>query len=294
MLDGGDNRILESIQLLFDAWRGALRARDFSGKSPIMSAFADRRFLASSPLSLKVQKLLQEMVEREPTGIRQLFFQGQVRTTVLEKLCELGAGPELIGAVVEAWPSVLWFSFLRPGTQLPEEVGRARHAFLLALTEVLLHETTLGVVPNSIREHVRQAVGQFAPPDEMRGPSVAVVRAIQNHVADRDRERLRMAVLGSENLQAFVRDGEALQGFVAGVYRMNRAGRILSGSASGGVASEAALSPERHARVLAAARGDASSLFLRLRECPAAAAAAGGMLRAPRAAGADGFRRGGA
>jgi hypothetical protein len=221
------------------------------------------------------------MVEGDPTAVRGGFFQGRARTTVLEKLCELGAGPELVAAVVEACPSALCFSLARPRAPLlPEEVAGAAHAALLALAEVVLHETALGAVPGPVRAHVRRAVGRFVPPDEMSGPGAAVVRAIQNHVADRDRQRLRMAVLGSEELQAFVRDGEAVQDFVEGVYRMNRAGRILG---DGGVAPETVLSPERHARVLAAARGDASSLFLRLRECPAEAA---GMLRVPRAAGA--------
>jgi hypothetical protein len=75
---------------------------------------------------------------------------------------------------------------------------------------------------------------------------------------------------------------EALQEMVAGVYRMNKAGRAArepEGEAAGD--RRAMLSTWRHVRVLGAARGDLSSLFLRLRECPAAT---GRLLRSPAAA----------
>jgi hypothetical protein len=59
---------------------------------------------------------------------------------------------------------------------------------------------------------------------------------------------------------------------VTGVYRMNKAGRLGPEPAGGdGAAARAreaeALSAEQHASVLAAAGGNASCLFLHLRDC---------------------------
>jgi hypothetical protein len=59
-----------------------------------------------------------------------------------------------------------------------------------------------------------------------------------------------------------------LQDFVTGVYRMNMAGRL--GPEEAGDASRArgaAVPAERHARILAAAGDNLSSLFLHLRDC---------------------------
>jgi hypothetical protein len=135
-------------------------------------------------------------------------------------------------------------------------------ATFLALVEVLLHESTGGVVPDEIRDRVRRlATDSFIPPpiDATNLVASGIVRLLRFQLPGFHVERLRSDILDDPALQEFLRTREDFQDLVNGVYRMNKAGR--------GVAQASVVSAERQVRVLQAARGDLSSLFLHLRDC---------------------------
>jgi hypothetical protein len=72
------------------------------------------------------------------------------------------------------------------------------------------------------------------------------------------REDFRSHVLGSIFVRQWIFENEPVQDFIAGLYRMNKAGRR----------SSRALSTQDHLRVLEAARNNLDCLFLRVRDSP--------------------------
>jgi hypothetical protein len=81
--------------------------------------------------------------------------------------------------------------------------------------------------------------------------------------------QLRSDVLSDGALQEFLRGHDAFQELICGVYRMNKAGRLLrSSEPEEGVPAESALSARDHARILDAARGEPDCLFWHLRDSP--------------------------
>jgi hypothetical protein len=162
-------------------------------------------------------------------------------------------------------------------------VAHGARAAFLAAADVLIHETTRGVVPDPICARVRQMLGRHVPPDVIgNGSSLALLRSVRDRVRGDALWRLRSDVLDDTDLQSFLQSSQDFQDLISGVYRMNKVGRLgglegpLGGSAVDGGAAAAAAAPsasgasvERHARILAAAGDSLSCLFLRVRESPA-------------------------
>jgi hypothetical protein len=184
----------------------------------------------------------------------------------LSEACRLWPSPPLVAALIEAHPAALCVSLTRDLTSLSREIAPAvtseARATFLALVEVLLHETTDGVVPDEIRDRVRRiATNRFVPPpiDATNLVAWEIVRILRFRLRGPLLRRVRWDVLGDYALLEFLRTREDVQELVNGVYRMNKVGRDAS---QAGV-----ISGERQVRVLQAARGDPSSLFLHLRDC---------------------------
>jgi hypothetical protein len=204
-----------------------------------------------------------------------------VNSSVLEVVCLKRAYWGLVSTVLEVWPaSVLLVDTQLLPPALPPNIGppelstavRAEaHAMILAVIDVLLHDTTRGFVPEPVREHVRQSVGRFLPPQGdlvgRGGSSMANVRAVQSIQDDTKRQELRDAVMGNADLETFLNDrGEDFERLVTGVYRMNKAGRL--GAFDGAESVAIAVSAGTHVQILDAVRDDLDCLFLHLRESP--------------------------
>jgi hypothetical protein len=265
-----DGQVREAIQVLIEACDVALLARNNSGETPI--AIALKSLDGAAP---GARLLLEGMIRRAPGSVRGTFTcrtwhrQGHV-ATCFELACARRETAELALRILEPWPFALCVSLLGdlPGF-LPDavaaEVRREADAMLVALIEVLLHDTTLGVVPDPVRAHVRRAVCRLAPTGtEIRGSSLAVVRSVQN--LSLPPQELRANVLGSDELQVFLRSQGDVEELVTGVYRMNKEGRL--GGSEEGEGCPIALSASQHVRILQATKDDLSCLFLHLRDCP--------------------------
>jgi hypothetical protein len=163
-------------------------------------------------------------------------------------------------AMIESWPFALCIRPARKLKGLPNETKAGALDVFLAMTEVLLHDTTRGVVSEPIRGRFRSVIATRTRHHKFdQGGSVA--HGIRRIVL----EQLRKEVLKDETLQTFLLEEESIQEFVIGVYRMNKAGRA---GGSGLVWDHAPEDVEvsRHIRILEAADGNLSSLFLHLRE----------------------------
>jgi hypothetical protein len=287
---GPPGLLLAAIRRLVREYPAGLEAVDIGGMTPIMRAISREIPLRSPPPPPETMQYLHKLILSCPPKALLTHFVSrdeEVTTTALHFACVNRHIHELVPPLINKCPVAFCFSHELGFAHLPEGIADTAsieaHAVLLALCEVLLHETTSGCVPDLIREHVRQAAGRFLRPHDVSGCSSAVARALEQRVRDeRGRRQLRSDVLNHEALQNLLGSDEALQEMVTGVYRMNKAGRAARGP-EGEAAGDrrAMLSTWRHVRVLGAARGDLSSLFLRLRECPAAT---GRLLRSPAAA----------
>jgi hypothetical protein len=195
-------------------------------------------------------------------------------TTALELACTRCPDPELVLALVEARPFSLCdsllgdWSALLPGAIAESVTAEARYTFL-ALAEALLHDATRGAVPDEIRERAREAIGERVVPDEVKGSALAAVQAVDMQVRGSAFWQLRSDVLSDGALQEFLRGNDAFQELVCGIFRMNKAGRLLRGSEpEEGMPAESALSAGDHARILDAAQGEPDCLFWHLRDSP--------------------------
>jgi hypothetical protein len=140
---------------------------------------------------------------------------------------------------------------------------------------LLLHDTTRGVVPVPIREHVRQVVRSYVPRDVLSLGTLAAVRVIRSCVHENDLDRFHADLLdGSEQ---FLASEESFRDLGTEAGRMNRAGRLE-------VAPDASFAGEHRARILSAAGDSLSCVFLHLRDSPAATS----RIRPPPTAGVGG------
>jgi hypothetical protein len=139
----------------------------------------------------------------------------------------------------------------------------------LALAEALLHDTTSGAVPDEIRVRARLAIGEPVGQNELKGSALAAVQAVDMQVRGSAFWQLRLDVLNDGSLQEFLHGHDAFQELVCGIYRMNKAGRLLHGcEPEEGIPAESTLSTRDHARILDAARGKPDCLFWHLRDSP--------------------------
>jgi hypothetical protein len=269
--------VLESTRMVLDAYPEALVAGDMIGMTPVMVGLLGFPALGEPEPSPQALELLRSMVRRAgPASVRTFESARKfgvakkfaIDDTALDHAYRYCPKPSVIEIVVDAWPAVLYLKEIGKWAKecpegLREYVGGESHAVFLALVEVLLHETTSDAVPGSIRRSARQALEGFVPTGEAAGSSsLAAVRAIQKHVQGQDRQReLRRVVLDNSELQEFLQGAGAIQDLVAGLYRMNKAGRLRVEGSSG------SSKEQRHAVVLQGAIDDPSCLFLHLREC---------------------------
>jgi hypothetical protein len=143
-------------------------------------------------------------------------------------------------------------------------------AMFLALIEVLVDETTKGVAPESVRDLVSKTIDPFVPKAvRERGGFFAAQTFLDLAGGQSAESELRSQVLGSNELQVFLRSSVPFQDFLTGVYRMNKAGRLGKSTTQAGRGLDETASALRHTRILEAAIDDASCLFLHLRVCPA-------------------------
>jgi hypothetical protein len=261
---------LEAIQFLIDADSSALEARDLSGATPIMVAISSSSVRPVQP-SPEALQLLKEMIHRAPESVRATVLEESRNVTVLEKACIIVPDRELVAILIETWRAALCVSLPGGSTGISNEIASMvtseAHDVLLAMIELALHESTLGVVPDSARDHVRQVVGQFVPREALNRSSLAVARAIKNQIPEQDYQQLRFAVLSNEALQEFLLKDEAFQDLLDGIYRMNKEGRLNESNPVGGD-SGSVVSVEMHIRTLAAAGNDLSCHFIHLRGFP--------------------------
>jgi ankyrin repeat protein len=303
---------LDVIALLIEASpASAFEARDNFGMTPIMIFNSiESRYFRRNVEVLHFLHLLVEMVRRSPLSVRGTFsfdppfsFDPDARsngTTVLEVACtRIPRAEKLVLLVMEAWPAALCVSlaFDLRDLGLPQELEtamtREARLMLLALVEVLLHETTReiavdaiqggihsdaprGVVLDTIRNHILRAVGQRVDDDVGRlvlGGSIGLVQEIQKNVRGDSFGALRSDVLYHHDLQQLLEEHEPLLEMVTGVYHMNRAGRL---GPEGNVVNESevipdstAFSAQQHVRVLESVKDNLSCLFLHVRGCPA-------------------------
>jgi hypothetical protein len=263
------DHVQEVIRFLMNAYPDALRTKNCHGKAPIMRVLYQRDpMIDPSPDAL--QLLLDMIKEGGPRSLATNYDQAV-------ELCVKYQYPwnlELASLLMEVHPAALCICFGEcdvRGSELADMMVPGICAAFLAAAEVLLHETTRGIVPDPVQARVRQALGRHIPPDVMRnGSSLALARSVRECVHGDDLWRLRSRVLDDEALKPFLRSSEDFQDLISGVYRMNRAGR-LGGTEGGGAASPDAArgALEQHVRILAAAGDNLSCIFLRLRESPA-------------------------
>jgi ankyrin repeat protein len=292
--------VADVVRMLVDEYPQALGARKYGGMTPILAALSSAYPDGSAAPSPEAVELLRRMIQLGgPTslsGTRQTAaaagFEPQadgdmpegdgddeggqlVVATALELACARCPDPDLVLALVESRPFALCDSLLTgdstallPGTIVKLVTTEARYVFL-ALAEALLHDTTRGAVPDAIRERVRQAVRERVGQNELKGSALAAVQAVDRQVRGIAFWQLRSDVLNGGSLQEFLRGHDAFQELVCGVYRMNKAGRLLRGSEpEEGMPAESALSDRDHARILNAARGEPDCLFWHLRDSP--------------------------
>jgi hypothetical protein len=273
--------VLEATQLLMEASpSAALDARDCDGATPFMLAVSFSSLLIRGILRGEAPPgpipapapgaipLLKEMFRRAPQSVRGTFRSG--KTTALELVCQNRHCAELVSPVMESWPAALCFSLMGNLNDLPGAISstvksEARRMFL-SLIEVLLHETTRWIVPDAIRERVREAVGQVVDIDCLleRG-SFPVVQEIQKTVTGDALGQLRSEILKNDELQQLLQSHESLQDMVTGVYLMNKEGRL---GCEGADDDPDTFPTGRHIFILEAAKDNLSCLFLHLRQCP--------------------------
>jgi hypothetical protein len=276
---------LELIDMLIDARPDAVVARDNSGNTPIatsiepdhsMEAWMRRLVYQGGPPDRTertrrvIQFVIQRMLPRAPTsGLRDaLTVDGVVGA--LSKVCKQNPDLELVSLLIELWILALCLSQYDPVLKDYELTSESR-LMLLALVEILLHDTTKGAVPDPVRDHVRQSVTSYTSADELAA-SRGVVRAIPHHVLGDDLQQLRTLILRFAPLQELLTQpllsgDESFQNFLVGVYLMNKAGRhrLRSPEQQDGGAPDA--KADQHLRVLMAAVDNPSCLFLHLRDC---------------------------
>jgi ankyrin repeat protein len=236
---------LDVIKRMVDAYPDALRERNRWGGTPVMAAI--REILQETTV---VPHVLVEMIQRggsESVRGRVVWGLSRDATTALNRTLEYSLDRTLVSALIEAWPCALCLPLPRwrlgsNDMELEELLSRESNAVIEALVEVLLHETTVGAVPNPIRESVRQLVAS-------QPGSRPVTRAIQD-------------LFGGDLEAAFFESREDIQDMIASVYRMNKAGR----APSAGCGAPVATFPTQHIQVLAAAADNPSCLFFYLRD----------------------------
>jgi hypothetical protein len=291
------------VRMLVDEYPQALGARNREGMTPILAALASADPSGTDAMPSESLELLRDMIqlggpttlwgtrrvaaaaglEPQADGVMPEGDRGDERgqvvvATALELACARCPDPDLVRALVEARLFSLCdglltgdWSALLPGAVAEFVTTEARYMFL-ALAEMLLHDTTRGVVPDETRERVRRAVRELVDLNELKGSSLATVQAVNMQVRGSAFWQLRSDVLNDGSLQEFLRGHDAFQELICGVCRMNKAGRLLRGSEpEESVAAEAAtavLSVGHHARILDSARGDPDCLFLHLRDSP--------------------------
>jgi hypothetical protein len=276
--DRDEPQFLAAVQLLIDHCPLAL-AVSVSGMTPIMAAIKSLRRPALL-LPAKLDFLRQMILRGGPTSlwtdeeeIGDLLFDGERCPTALACVDRDHPHPELVSALVETWPLALCMSFHRgiPNSIAIMVKSEAR-AVLQALIEVVLHDTTGGAVPAPVRDHIRSVVRRLvAPEDIVAGnsrSSLAVAQRVHAHIRGDAFCQLRSEVLTNGDLQWLLAEREDFRDFLTGLYRMNMAGRL--GPEEAGDASRAwgaAVPAEQHARTLAAAGDNLSSLFHHLRDC---------------------------
>jgi ankyrin repeat protein len=222
---GDGARVLGVIRRMIEIHPDALQLPDYEGRTPVATAVAHGGPIADMP---EVVALVVGMVERG----------GAASVRGVNRFLRAFPCQEIVSALVEAWPCFLCYPPC--AIDVEEPAMRESDAVVRALVEVLLHETTAGAVPGAIRQRVRGLVA--GQPDGR-----SVTRAVQD-------------LFGGDEERTFLESQEKVQDMVAGVYRMNKAGR-----APGGGAPEA-VSPARQILTLAAAADSPSCLFLHLRD----------------------------
>jgi hypothetical protein len=278
-------RALEALEVLIDARPDALVERDNSGNTPIataiepdhsMDAWMRRLVHQDSPPDRTertrrvIQFVMQRMLPRAPTsGLRDaLTVDGVVGA--LSKVCKENPDLELASMFIELWILAVCLSQFDPVREDYELTSESR-LMLLALVEILLHDTTKGAVPDPVRDHVRQSVISDTSADELTS-NRGVVQAIHELFLGEDLQQLRSLILRFPPLLELLThpllSGDALfQNFLVGVYLMNKAGRHHVRSPErqdgGGPDTKA----YQHLRVLMAAIDNPSCLFLHLRDC---------------------------
>jgi ankyrin repeat protein len=224
-----------AIQLLIDVYPGSLAVRCRSGLTPIMWALDGENHdgVVETPLRLEfLLGMIRRGGSKSVWGTRTDEDGTTVILTALAIACSDMPNFEVISALIEECPAAaLHVSLTEVLTNVPDEVrelvvGEAKAVFL-ALAELLLHDTTQGVVPDLTREHVRRAVGQLGALDNDEPRVVAQI--IRSHFHWDVLLRFRSDVLDFAPLQDSLRhdlvhnDGVFLE-FVSGVYRMNQTG----------------------------------------------------------------------
>jgi ankyrin repeat protein len=281
----GTRDVLEAIEFLSEAFPVTLEARDNNGESPIMTAM--KHAGPDVEVSRQAVEILKAMIQLAPASVRGTFNSAPspddppLRRTVLESVCTFRGAPELTSFVLQAWPIALCVSLTGTLNNVPEDVAliikqEARDVFL-AMLEVLLHDTTQGVVPEPIRVQVRRLVCRLLPPEAQDRGGFVAAQVIRSLVHGQAFQQLRSDVLTTEALGEYLLSHESFQDLITGVYRMNKAGRSDGSNEVGDrtVESPAPVGRSRgehdsatlHLSVLESAMDDLSCVFLHLRDC---------------------------
>jgi ankyrin repeat protein len=259
---------LSVIGRMIDAYPDALRVRDRAGCTPVMTAIGQiqqrttgvahvcvRMIQRGGSASvrgvcryttpawtwyLQYSHVLVRMIQRGGSASVRGVFRGDSSrmATALNHTLQYYPNLALVSALIETWPCSLCLPLppLRFYVDVGALVRQESDAVIEALVEVLLHETTVGVVPDPIRASVRQlaATQPGSRPD---------TRAIQD-------------LFGGDFEKAFFLSREDIQDMITGIYRMNKAARAAG--------APAAVTPAQHIQVLAAAADNPSCLFVYL------------------------------
>jgi ankyrin repeat protein len=284
-------QVLESIRTLIDAYPDALQAIDSENRTPIMTACADGT--QPTPEGLE---LLEQMITRGgPSALRVQGTRqdgSMFCTTALSVALDKCPDPRLIRQLIETYPIALCVSDAVRWTVGPaqaelvleheegvervardDETVRQENAgrdevnemlrtesffMLLAVVEALLRDTTREAVPEETLGLVRGAVASYVHPKVLNSDGRAAALAVQSLVqAGKDPQSLIATVLGDADVREFLQSSDSFQGFLTGLYRMNRAGRLEDG-----------IPAEQHMEILATGGSDLSCLFLHLRDSP--------------------------
>jgi hypothetical protein len=270
---------LRAIQLLIDSNPKTLETANKGGMTSIMCAISscnESWFGSDEPIPDSFLQFLLEMVRRAPKSARVLSSRhsnGIAQSTALELACKKLPNLELVSALIEACPIALCVAPKAELVDLPPQVaGKVEFeadAMFLALAEVVLHDITIGVIDDRIRDHAAQLVRKFVPIDSWDAGSYGIIQAVNARVLGEDRQRLRSRVLGFDPLQEYLRATQPMQELITGVYRMNKAGRQPGKrEAAGSEAPSTETDLERHIRVLEAAGDNLSCAFIHLRDSP--------------------------